>query len=91
VAVHSIGELDDLLLLKNVLRQIWTIIILPNNDPHTITKAYRLWPRYIGDLDSDLSDIRDILFHIKSRWLSEGTHVSDIAENAPMGPKINYT
>lgn len=83
VVLHSIEELNDLLVYRNVLRQIWTIIILPNRDPQTITKAYRLWPRYISDLDGDLSDIRGILSHIKGRWLSNGCFIRDAAGNAP--------
>ena len=54
-------ELLGILLIYELLRDIKTILILPDRDQHTISRGHKLYPRYISFIDGDFKDIREVL------------------------------
>jgi len=54
-------QLDELLAIRDFLSGISLILILPDQEKATIAKATKLYPNFIGSLDSDLEVVGDVL------------------------------
>ena len=55
------SELDALLQMKDLFRDIPLVVILPDRDAETVSKGYGLAPRYLDFLDGDLGDVTEIV------------------------------
>ncbi len=54
-------EFDNILNMGNLLRELRTIIILPDRKDDTVSRALTLYPRFISYADSDFSDVAAVL------------------------------
>ena len=50
-------DLFDILLLKNFLNDRHLILIVPDTAKETMSQAYKLYPRYISDIQGDFKDV----------------------------------
>ncbi len=60
VAVSN-GDLLDFLSIRDLLRDVRIILILPDRDKDTIAKGHTLRPRFMSYTDSDFADIVAVL------------------------------
>jgi hypothetical protein len=70
IAVIMVGENEELTLLsesKGIWDRFKTIIVLQNDDQETINLCLSLRPIFITYMDSDFSEVTNILDHIKNR------------------------
>lgn len=58
--VHQ-SELEAILGLQNLLRNMKLIIVLPEQSREIVTKAHKLHPRYLTFIHSDYSAVTDVL------------------------------
>jgi L-lactate utilization protein LutB len=64
VAIFVVSNQED---LKNILsihylfQNIQTILLLPNKAPETVALAHKLRPRFLTDINTDLSEIIAVL------------------------------
>jgi hypothetical protein len=64
VAVLVAGDMDrlfELVSLKDYLDGIHVILVLPGRDPDMVSMGYRLYPRYMGYTDEDLTNVGLVL------------------------------
>jgi len=54
-------DLDDILSIQDLLRDLRKIIVLPDSKENTIGKGHALRPRYLTYADSDFEDLRAVL------------------------------
>ena len=54
-------ELSEILSIKDLLTDVRTILILPDNSDRTISTRHRLHPRYLSYKDSDFTDVAVVL------------------------------
>lgn len=54
-------DLSDLLLLREDLRDVRFILILPDTRERTLSRAHALGPRYISYADSDFEDVAAVM------------------------------
>ncbi len=54
-------EFDNILDMGDLLRELRTIIILPDRKDDTVSRALTLYPRFISYADSDFSDVAAVL------------------------------
>lgn len=59
--VSTRDELTSLLSICDLFSDIRLIILLPDRAEETISKGHRLYPRYLGYIDSDFSDVAAVL------------------------------
>jgi len=59
--VNKGNDLSEILKLKDFFWDLRTIIILPDADPETVTKAHILRPRYVAWANDDFSGVGMIL------------------------------
>ena len=50
-------ELDDIYSIRDLLSDLKIILVAPNRNHDTITKAHELFPRYLSYLDEDLNEV----------------------------------
>ena len=55
------AELSELLSIKDLLMDVRTILILPDNSHKTVSTGHRLHPRYVSYKDSDFTDVAVVL------------------------------
>lgn len=54
-------EFDKILAIGHLVRELRTIIILPDSRDETVSQAYTLYPRFISYADSDFSEVAAVL------------------------------
>ena len=54
-------DLEDLVALRELLSDIRVILILPDRDHDTISKAHALYPRFITYIDRDFDEVKAVL------------------------------
>jgi hypothetical protein len=54
-------EMDELIQLRDLINDIPVIFILPDMRKDTLSKAFKLFPRYISEEDSNFSDVVGVL------------------------------
>ena len=62
------NELMNVVLLKDLLIDIPTILILPDHSQTTFSKGAKLVPRYVSYIDSDLEKIHLVIGKILTRY-----------------------
>lgn len=60
-------ELDQLLTMKNLLRDFRLILILPDNSGDTVARGHALMPRYLAFIDQDAEEIVRVLGRMIAR------------------------
>jgi hypothetical protein len=63
----SRGEFEEIQLMKWLLYDICTVLILPDRDADTIAAGYELHPRFMGCLDDDADEIVAVLCKMLTR------------------------
>lgn len=53
--------LKELLLLRHLLRNISTILVLPDRDPTTVSKGHEMHSRFLTHIDSDPVEVALVL------------------------------
>jgi len=59
--------LDDFVQLRDLLRDMRLLLILPDREPGTIAKGHKLRPRLLTYTDSDFSDVATVLNRIHNK------------------------
>jgi hypothetical protein len=54
-------ELKCLIMLRDIIKDQRSIIVLPDHQRETVIVGHTLYPRFISYLDSDFSDVRSVL------------------------------
>ena len=54
-------QLSDLLLIKEELRNLKIILILPDSKSDTISGGHELYPRFVSYIDSDFKEVGAVL------------------------------
>ena len=54
-------DLEDLVALRELLSDIRVILILPDRDHDTISKAHALYPRFLTYIDRDFDEVKAVL------------------------------
>jgi hypothetical protein len=54
-------DLSDILSIRDLLRDIRIILVLPDRDEETLAQGHILRPRFVSYADSDLADVRAVL------------------------------
>jgi hypothetical protein len=55
------GDLTELLSIRDLLRDIRIILVLPDRDEDTIAKGHTLRPRFVSYSDSNFTDVCSVL------------------------------
>ena len=55
------GDLSELLSIRDLLRDIRIILVLPDRDEDTIAKGHTLRPRFVSYSDSNFTDVCSVL------------------------------
>ncbi|MDR3579969.1 MAG: hypothetical protein P4L44_08415 [Oryzomonas sp.] len=63
----SRSEFAEIQLMKGLLHDICTVLILPDRDADTIAAGYDLHPRFMGCLDDDADEIAAVLCRMLTR------------------------
>ena len=63
----TMEEFERIVNIGDMLKDIRTIIILPNRNKNTISTAFKLFPRLIGFADEDYTSIVAVADHILKR------------------------
>lgn len=63
----SRNELAEIQLMKWLLHDICTVLILPDRDMDTVSTGYNLHPRFMGCLDDDADEIAAVLCKMLTR------------------------
>ncbi|MBA3031206.1 MAG: hypothetical protein FP816_20660 [Desulfobacteraceae bacterium] len=59
--VQKKQDLSDLLLIRNHIIGHRVIMVLPDQEPDTLSKAHLLYPRFLTYMDSDFEDLNAVL------------------------------
>lgn len=59
--VSSREDLDDVLSIKEQLRDVRIILILPDKEDETVSRGHTLYPRYLSYVDSGFEDVKAVL------------------------------
>ena len=54
-------QLSDILLIKEKLRDIKIILILPDRKSDTISRGHELYPRFVSYIDSDFKEVGAVM------------------------------
>jgi hypothetical protein len=60
----NVGELRDILLLKNLMKNLAVVLVVPNYKPETLTLAHLLLPRYLEHKGNDFNDLARVLTYL---------------------------
>jgi hypothetical protein len=61
ILIHSQSDLDEILLLRDVIWNIRTILILPDSNPETVARGHAVRPRFLTFQDGDLNEVVTVL------------------------------
>jgi len=61
VAIDSLMELHRFLEIRTLMEDLWFMLILPDREKRTFSESLLLHPRYVGFVDTDLSDVGAVL------------------------------
>jgi len=77
LVARNAQELDAYVSLKDLLKDISIILILPDFEKQTVVKGSRLYPRFTSDIEGDFKDVAAVLaqmlryIHSKTKYLQE--------------------
>lgn len=77
IVTGSREELDDVLSLRNLFQDIPLVLILPDKEPDTVSKGYKLYPRYISDAEDNFILVAAVLEKMIKRLSSSSKQVTD--------------
>jgi hypothetical protein len=60
-------ELNEILMIQDLLADLPILLVLPDRDMATISKAHMLGPRFLTYADSNFSDLKAVLTKIAHR------------------------
>lgn len=83
ILVENITDLENLFTLKTLLKDIRIILILPNRSEEVISMGYKLHPRFLSYMDSELGEVVGVLK--RTIKLME----ENINTNIALNPKLN--
>jgi hypothetical protein len=63
----SRSDFEEIQLMKWLLHDICTVLILPDRDADTVAAGYELHPRFMGCLDDDADEIAAVLCKMLTR------------------------
>jgi hypothetical protein len=63
----SKGDLETVLAFRDLLADLFVLLVLPDSEPDTISKAYRLCPRFVSYVDRGFMDVVVVLEKILER------------------------
>ena len=63
---HCNDDLTDILTICDLLSDIRVILILPDHHQETVSRGFKLFPRYVSYADSDFSDVGAVLSKMNS-------------------------
>ena len=55
------GELQQMQLLRELLTEIYVILVIPDRMKSTIELAHLLLPRFLSQIDSDFTDLSQVV------------------------------
>jgi hypothetical protein len=61
ILIHSQYDLDEILLLRDIIWSIRTILILPDSNPETVARGHAIRPRFLTFQDGDLNEVVTVL------------------------------
>jgi hypothetical protein len=61
ILIHSQYDLDEILLLRDIIWSIRTILILPDSNPETVARGHAVRPRFLTFQDGDLNEVVTVL------------------------------
>ncbi len=61
ILAASRKELTDIYLINDLLNNIPIILILPDRGRDTVSKGYKLYPRFVSYIDSSFKDVAAVL------------------------------
>ena len=67
-------QLSELISLKDYLDGIPLILVLPDGERETISKGYKLYPRFISFINSDFTDVAAVLEKMLMPTYSKGCY-----------------
>lgn len=65
--ISDVKEIGELQKIKSLLNKLRIIMVLPSYRDDYLKPAYKLGPRFITYVDSDLSEMRDVVERLASR------------------------
>ena len=83
ILVENISDLENLFTLKNLLKDIRIILILPDRTEEVISMGYKLHPRFLSYMDSELSEVVDVLKKM-IKLMEENINI-----NQTLNPRLN--
>lgn len=83
ILAENITDLENLFTLKNLLRDIRIILVLPDRSEEVISMGYKLHPRFLSYMDSEFSDVAVVLKKM-IRLMEE-----NISINHTISPELN--
>lgn len=83
ILAENITDLENLFVLKNLLKDIRIVLILPDRSERVISMGYKLHPRFLSYMDSEFSEVVVVLK--KMIKLME----ENINTNHTLNPKLN--
>ena len=61
ILAENISDLENIFTLKNLLKDIRIILILPDRSDEVISMGYKLHPRFLSYMDGEFSDVAVVL------------------------------
>ncbi|MBN2419276.1 MAG: hypothetical protein JXL81_07815 [Deltaproteobacteria bacterium] len=83
ILAANIHDLEHLVKLKNLLKDIRIILILPDRSEEVVSMGYKLHPRFLSYVDSEFNEVAVVLK--KMIMLMKGNN----NENYILNPKLN--
>lgn len=77
LCISSQEEFSSLLTIKDLLKDMRIILILPDREKTTISKGHRLGARFLSYKDSDFSDLAAVLHHIVEKLDMEHLNINN--------------
>ncbi len=77
ILTGSRAELYDVLSLHNLLQDIPLVLILPDQEPDTVSKGHKLYPRFMSCVDNDFMVVAAVLEKMIKRLNSRSMQVGD--------------
>jgi hypothetical protein len=72
-------EIQQMQLLRELLTEIYVILVLPDRKKSTIELAHLLLPRFLSQIDSDFTDLRKVVnkMYTNSQYSHQGKSLQE--------------
>ena len=68
ILTTTVGELMDIVAIKELLQDLPILLILPDNKKETISKGTTLHPRFISYLQDDFTEVESVMRKMVKRY-----------------------